>query len=888
MANDRLRLKDGDRVAVIGGGPAGSFFANFLLRGATIAGLRLEVTVFDGKDFEEKGPRGCNMCAGVISSSLLDHLETSGIDIPAGRIQAEIEGYRCMLPEREYTLGPPDAARRILSVFRGNGPKFSDFTSNVSFDEVLLEQAMAAGVRFVPGRVTGVDLAAVPDGPVRIHYQRGSREQHCEADVAAVAVGVNTRLIRSLEAAGFGYRAPRTIRTCQAEMPLGPDQVKARLGSTIVILFLDIDGIRFAALTPKGAFVTVTLVGDRDLARQDLQVFLEHPRVRGVLGYVGDLEDVCTCFPKVPHTASQRPFADRLVVIGDAAVSRHYKNGIESAFLTACSAAETILHHGFSRRILRRHYGRFVASVARDNLAGRFFYWLNDRVIDTPVMAETQLRVVLEHPDARVRVRMHRVLWSLFTGNDPYTRTLRRLLSPGLQVRLLMTTTSVLVERAAYRFRSRVSRRRRPGISGAYGPLRSGQRVIVLGGGPAGASCAIALKKLAGEMGRDIDVVMYEPKDFETQTHYNQCAGVLSPPIQALLEDDLGVPFPRDLVQKRIAGYVLHGGAQSLELEGGDDDTVALRRISFDSFLYRQAVERGVTVVKSRVTGVEVYPGRVLVYSESDNRSADVVVGAFGLDDGMCRVFERATPYRQPPCLESVVTKLHPGDAFMEAFGRWIHAFLPALDGVDFGAVTPKGNHLTINVAGKAVNAADMDRFLALPEVRVLFPGKRPPEGLHYFKGKFPNGPARHLYGNRYLVIGDAAGLLRPFKGKGVTAAVQKGIVAAETIMRRGISRHALAEFVLRLREVARDLPYGRLVRLTALATAKLGLIDPLLATARNDPALRDALFYSVSGLKSFRGILRDHFSLSLVVRLGLAMAAFRARAMVGGGRSDR
>ncbi len=880
----KYRLEDGDRVAVVGAGPAGSFFAGFLLHGAARRGLHLEVTVYDGKDFEVKGPRGCNMCAGVISSSLLESLGSAGIEIPHARVQAEVGGYRCILQDREYTLGPPDARRRILAVFRGNGPKFSNHTENVSFDEVILEHAIAAGARFVPNKVTDIELGATPEQPLVVHHGSKGEEHRDEADVVVVAVGVNTRLVSALEQAGFGYRAPRTVRTCQAEIPLGRDEVQRRLGGNIVILFLGIPGVRFGALTPKGEFVTLTLVGDRDLDRDDLTQFLDHPRVQDVLGRHVDTDGICTCFPRLPHTASRRPYTDRLVVIGDAAVSRHYKNGIASAFMTARTAAETILEHGYSRRMLRRHYGAFVRTVSRDNLAGRFFYWLNDRIIDTPIMAETQLRVVLEHPDRRVRIRMHRVLWSLFTGNEPYTHTLRRLVTPALQWRLFLTTQGVLAERAAYRFRTRSSRQRRRSISGAYGPLQSGQRVIILGGGPAGASCAIALKKQAASLGRDIEVVMYEPKDFESQTHYNQCAGVLSPPIQSLLEEELEVPFPRHLVQKQIAGYILHGRSESIELEGEGDDTVALRRISFDRYLYLQAVARGVQVVKSRVTGVELYPDRVLVYSDSDNRSADVVVGAFGLDEGMCRVFERATPYRHPPCLESIVTKLHPGEAFMEAFGRWIHAFLPALEGVDFGAVTPKGNHLTINIAGKTVNAHDMDRFLALPEVRVLFPGGQPPRGLHYFKGKFPNGPARNLYGNRYIVIGDAAGLLRPFKGKGVTAACQNGIVAAETIMHRGISRHALAEFVLRMQDVTRDLTYGKVVRLAALATARLGLLDPLLSLANAEKGLREALFYSVSGLKSFRGIVWEHFSPGLLARIAMAMAAFKLR----GSKSDR
>ena len=38
---------------------------------------------------------------------------------------------------------------------------------------------------------------------------------------------------------------------------------------------------------------------------------------------------------------------------------------------------------------------------------------------------------------------------------------------------------------------------------------------------------------------------------------------------------------------------------------------------------------------------------------------------------------------------------------------------------------------------------------------------------LDYHRGCFPVKPAKHLFGDRYVTIGDAAGLIRPFKGKG-------------------------------------------------------------------------------------------------------------------------
>ncbi len=59
-------LSNGSQIAIIGGGPAGCFFAHFASRIARDKGIDVNITIFEGKDFCQKGPRGCNMCTGVI------------------------------------------------------------------------------------------------------------------------------------------------------------------------------------------------------------------------------------------------------------------------------------------------------------------------------------------------------------------------------------------------------------------------------------------------------------------------------------------------------------------------------------------------------------------------------------------------------------------------------------------------------------------------------------------------------------------------------------------------------------------------------------------------------------------------------------------------------
>ena len=200
------------------------------------------------------------------------------------------------------------------------------------------------------------------------------------------------------------------------------------------------------------------------------------------------------------------------------------------------------------------------------------------------------------------------------------------------------------------------------------GPLMDGGTAVVIGGGPGGTATAISLKQGAQSLGRNIHVVLVEGKQFSGEHQYNQCAGVLSPPIAEILENELGIPYPHHLTQRTITGYVLHTPRRQVVLDGEVEPSLALRRVQFDAYMLEAARERGVEITQARVTDLEFHPDRVVVYTESSQLTADVVVGAFGLDEGTASVFHRAVGYRLPPSLCSVVTKYHPGERL---YGRF-------------------------------------------------------------------------------------------------------------------------------------------------------------------------------------------------------------------------
>lgn len=399
-------------------------------------------------------------------------------------------------------------------------------------------------------------------------------------------------------------------------------------------------------------------------------------------------------------------------------------------------------------------------------------------------------------------------------------------------------------------------------------PIEEGDTVCIVGGGPGGAGCAISLLKESRAIGKPIKVVIFEHKKFSEHRHYNQCIGVLSPPLENILKDEFDLEIPENLILSEIEGYCLHSDRLDLNLIGEETGrSISVKRSRFDAFMLEEAEKAGATVVHNRVTGIEINPDEVMVYSEGDNYKGAVVVGAFGLDDGSCRVFEQGTSYRQPDFLNTIITRLSPGQKFIKGMESTIHAFLLSHPGLEFGAVTPKGDHIAINIAGRNVSSRVMLAFLrSEPVQRFLPPHQHREKPLNYFKGKFPIAPARNLFGDRYVTIGDAAGLMRPFKGKGINSAINTGIYAARSIMHHGVSQKSFSEnFYKDCWELTHDLPYGRCVRvLTNLAT-DLKFMDQMIAVAATDKDFMKAMFNSVSGHLAYKRIICETASFPLV-----------------------
>ena len=180
-----LRLEDHSRVCIIGGGPAGSFAALQLLRLSQLKNSNLEILIFEPRDFSRPGPAGCNRCAGMLSSRLWGNLSELGLSIPDELIQADLQSYNIHLDHQSLRLNRPDPSRRIISVYRGGGPRRVQEAPEASFDEFLLSQAVNRGAVHIPHRVREVRWEGQP-----VVY---TTDERYTASFLVLATGINSR-----------------------------------------------------------------------------------------------------------------------------------------------------------------------------------------------------------------------------------------------------------------------------------------------------------------------------------------------------------------------------------------------------------------------------------------------------------------------------------------------------------------------------------------------------------------------------------------------------------------------------------------------------------------------------------------------------------------------
>ncbi len=427
---DGLALRDGSRVGIIGGGPAGSLCAFFLLRFSRAWGIALQVDVYEPRDFTVPGPRGCNMCGGIVSESLVQALADEGIDLPPSVVQRGIDSYVLNTDEDAVTIATPTREKRIAAVHRGGGPRDLGVLRWGGLDGHLLSRAQEMGARVIAHRIGD---GGWDGGRPQVRFNG----QVAAYDLLVVATGVNIPEGRLYGQLGLPRRLARTTRAYITELKLGYDAVTQRFGSAMHVFFLNIPRLEFAAIIPKGDFVTVCLLG-RNVDPGLIRAFFESPAVRRCLPPPYLHEGFCHCRPHINIREAVAPFADRVVLVGDSGVTRLYKDGVGAAYRTAKAAAATAVFHGISAAVFRRHYWPAYRAIARDNWFGRVIFAGSGPIRASRVLRAAVVNTVTREQEGATHGprRMSVALWDMFTGSAPYRGIFYRLIDPRLLARL--------------------------------------------------------------------------------------------------------------------------------------------------------------------------------------------------------------------------------------------------------------------------------------------------------------------------------------------------------------------------------------------------------------------------------------------------------------------
>jgi len=451
-SSSSLVLGNGSRVAVIGGGPAGSFFSYFLLDMAERVGLKIHVDIYEPRDFSVPGPGGCNMCGGVIYESLVQSLAVEGINLPTTVVQRGIEFNMLHLDVGSAQIQTPRHEKRIATTFRGAGPRDLEECNTCGLDAYLMQAAVAKGARQIHERVDEVMCSAdasATDPKNRLVQIKTKGTDPQTYELLAVTTGVNTSVLRLLCGLDFGYQPPRTTRLLVREYKLGEEAVSQYVGSVFHAFLLDIPKLDYGAIIPKGNYLTVCLLSTRgDLDTGVLETFLNDPAVKRALPPGFSTTDyACHCSPRINIMGSAQPFGDRIVFIGDSGVSRLYKDGIGAAYRAAKIAASTAIFQGISANDFKKHYLPFCRKMDFDNRIGKLLFRVISQIQNMQFARRAVLQMVSNEQQGKASAErgMSMLMWDMLTGGGTYKSVLLRAIHPLFLIRFIWSNAVALM-----------------------------------------------------------------------------------------------------------------------------------------------------------------------------------------------------------------------------------------------------------------------------------------------------------------------------------------------------------------------------------------------------------------------------------------------------------
>jgi menaquinone-9 beta-reductase len=315
--------------------------------------------------------------------------------------------------------------------------------------------------------------------------------------------------------------------------------------------------------------------------------------------------------------------------------------------------------------------------------------------------------------------------------------------------------------------------------------------VLIVGGGPAGSSCARMLRR-AG-----LDVLILDKSEFPRD---KVCAGWITPQVVEELEIDTR-DYEQGRVLQPIRSFIAGMGERSGKPVHYDKIvSYGIRRCEFDNYLLQRCAAR--LRLGEAWESMERADGRWLV---NGTISAALVIGAGGHFCPVARFLganlgkgERAIAAQE---IEFEMTDEQATRCGVEHARPELY-FCDDLKG--YGWCFRKGNFLNVGL-GREGNHRLAEHVHAFSEW-LQSQGKVPADAPSRFKGHaylLYSHADRPVVGEGVLIIGDAAGLAYPQSGEGIRPAIESGLMAAQIVAaaRGDYSRQRLSEYAAKLEE---------------------------------------------------------------------------------------
>jgi geranylgeranyl diphosphate/geranylgeranyl-bacteriochlorophyllide a reductase len=292
-------------------------------------------------------------------------------------------------------------------------------------------------------------------------------------------------------------------------------------------------------------------------------------------------------------------------------------------------------------------------------------------------------------------------------------------------------------------------------------------KVAVVGAGPAGSLLSYRLARDGAA------VTVFDP----THPREKPCGGGLTGKALALLpEAPADDPLPARFVS---ACRFESGDGEGLELSLAKPVAVASRR-ALDAWLLRRATEAGARHASERV--VEVSGTGELRTAAGRAERFDVIVGADGAGSLVRRTLLKPIPKEQ---LGMALGWFAPGSSpmlvrFVPGLAGYMWLF-PRPDHVGVGICAPLGSLPTRELRARLVAEVERD-FPELGEA-----------GATPYAHTIPSPSAdpaslAEIAGERFALVGDAAGLTDPITGEGLYYAFRSALVLADTLREDGLA----------------------------------------------------------------------------------------------------